>query len=131
MSRRRKHRERYSVLGKQDYHHLLFQCKHWQQGYAKLLRNHPYMGKYIPMATLHRLIHSKIHDVPTPNGKECKLAYKRIVELEANGEIDIVNDDIAKRLGVLIDLWRDTCPATVAVLEWQRDLIASFYEKGG
>ena len=56
------------------------------------------MGKYIPQATLHREIHAKIHDVPTPNGAECRMAYNEIVRLEKIGAIDIVNDSVEKRL---------------------------------
>ena len=130
MSKRKRHRAaiNYNAL---NYHHLLFQGRHWKTGYAKLLREHPYMGKYIPMATLHRLIHSKIHDIPTPNGKECRLAYERICQLEAKGKIDIINDSIEKRLTLLIDLWKDACPATVEILKWQRDVVTKFYGKGG
>ena len=130
MSKRKKHRAAidYNAL---NYHHLLFQGRHWKTGYAKLLREHPYMGKYIPMATLHRLIHSKIHDIPTPNGKECRLAYELICQLEAKGKIDIINDSIEKRLTLLIDLWKDACPATVEILKWQRDIVTKFYGKGG
>ncbi len=89
------------------------------------------MGKMIPMPTLHRLIHSKIHDIPTPNGKECRLAYERICQLEAKGKIDVINDSIEKRLALLIDLWKDTCPATVEILRWQSDIVAKFYGKDG
>ena len=89
------------------------------------------MGKMIPMATLHRLIHSKIHDIPTPNGKECRLAYERICQLEAKGKIDVIKDSIEKRLALLIDLWKDACPATVEILKWQSDIVAKFYGKGG
>lgn len=130
MSKRKRHRAaiNYNAL---NYHHLLFQGRHWKTGYAKLLREHPYMGKYIPMATLHRLIHSKIHDIPTPNGKECRLAYELICQLEAKGKIDIINDSIEKRLTLLIDLWKDACPATVEILKWQRDVVTKFYGKGG
>ena len=130
MSKRKRHRAviNYGTL---NYHHLLFQGRHWNNGFAKLLREHPYMGKMIPMPTLHRLIHSKIHDIPTPNGKECRLAYERICQLEAKGKIDVVNDSIEKRLALLIDLWKDACPATVEILKWQSDIVAKFYGKGG
>lgn len=131
MKKRKKSRKVRANSRREDFHHLLFQGRHWHQGYAKLLREHPYMGKMIPMETLHRLIHSKIHDIPTPNGKECKLAYELIRELEAKGEIDIINDSIEKRLALLIGLWKDACPATVEVLRWQSDIVAKFYGKGG
>lgn len=111
-----------------DYHHILFQKRHWQQGYAKALREHPYMGKYIPVATLHRSIHSKIHDVPTPNGAECRRAYNRLVKLEQEGLIDIQNDTLETRIQFLIDVWEEDCPATVAILKWQQDVVRKFYE---
>lgn len=127
MAKNRKKKPNYSLL---DFHHLLFQGRHWKQGYAKLLREHPYMGKKIPQATLHREIHAKIHDIPTPNGAECKAAYLKLIELEEQGLIDIVNDPIEKRLDFLIDLWADKCPSTVAILAWQREIVAKFYGGG-
>jgi hypothetical protein len=122
--RKRKSRPDYYT---KDFHHLLFQGRHWQQGYARLLRQHPYMGKYIPQATLHREIHSKIHDIPTPNGAECRMAYNEICRLEELGLIDIENDSVEKRLDLLIELWAEKCPATVEILKWQRDIVAKFY----
>lgn len=88
------------------------------------------MGKKIPQETLHRKIHAKIHDIPTPNGAECKAAYLKLIELEEQGLIDIVRDPIEKRLDFLIDLWVDKCPATVAILAWQREIVAKFYGGG-
>ena len=131
MKKRKKTRKVRTNSRREDFHHLLFHGRHCHQGYAKLLREHPYMGKMIPMVTLHRLIHSKIHDIPTPNGKECRLAYERICQLEAKGKIDVINDSIEKRLALLIDLWKDTCPATVEILRWQSDIVAKFYGKDG
>lgn len=115
----------------EDYHHLLFQRRHWQQGYAKTLREHPYMGIYIPRDTLHRALHSKIHDVPTPNGAECRLAVETLRQLEKQGAIDPAHDSAEKRLDFLIDLWGEKCPATVAVLAWEKDVIAKYFKKGG
>ena len=110
-----------------DFHHILFQKRHWSQGYAKALREHPYMGKYIPRDTLHRALHSKLHDIPVPNGKECKLAFEALVRAEMNGDINVEEDTIEQRIAFLINLWRDKCPATVAMLEWQSQIIAKFY----
>lgn len=86
------------------------------------------MGKYIPRDTLHRALHAKIHDVPVPNGKECKRAFEELMRLEAAGLIDVENDTCEQRLDFLISLWKDSCPATTAILEWQRDVIRKFYE---
>lgn len=114
---------------RKDTHHLLFQGRHWEQGYAKLLREHPYFKVEIPKDTLHREIHSKIHDIPTPNGAECKLAYQLMVEGIASGRLDPEHDTAEKRLEFLISVWKDKCPATVAMLGWQRDIFAKFYGK--
>lgn len=109
-----------------DFHHLLFQERYWQTGFARRLREHPYMKKRIPQGTLHSLIHSKIHDIPVPNGKECKRAFFYIDGLYQKKLIDPRRDPLTIRLDLLIELWQDTCPATVAILKWQRDLIAKY-----
>lgn len=112
-----------------DFHHLLFQKIHYSEGYAKLLRNHPYMGIYIPRLALHESLHAKIHDVPTPNGEDCRRAYETLLLREATDVIDVKNDSATKRLDFLIEMWEDSCPATVAVLKWQRDVIEKFYHR--
>lgn len=113
-----------------DWHHLLFQRRHWKQGYAKALREHWYMGKYIPRDTLHRTIHSKIHDIPTPNGKECRKAFEELCRMEQQGLIS-QEDTIEKRIDFLIDIWKDdNCEATIAMLKWQKQVIQKFYERG-
>lgn len=113
-----------------DWHHILFQRRHWQQGYAKALREHWYMGKYIPRDTLHRTIHSKIHDVPTPHGRECKKAFEELCRRERDGSIN-KNDSIEKRINFLIEMWQeDNCEATIAILNWQKQIVQKFY-KGG
>lgn len=111
-----------------DYHHILFQRKHWQNGYAKALREHPYMGKYIPTHSLHREIHSKIHDVPTPNGNMCRHAYHELLNREREGLIDIQHDTLEQRIDFLIEMWEASCPATVAILKWQKEVVQKFYE---
>jgi len=58
------------------------------------------------------------------------MAYEEVVRREREGLIDVVHDSCEQRLDLLIEIWEDKCPATVAVLKWQRDLIAKNY-KGG
>lgn len=88
------------------------------------------MGKYIPRDTLHRTIHSKIHDVPVPNGKECRKAFEELCRREEAGLISI-NDTIEQRIDFLIEMWKeDNCSATIAILEWQKQVVQKFY-KGG
>lgn len=108
-------------------HHILFQGQYWHNGYANLLREHPYLKKEIPAGTLHVWIHSRIHDVPRPNGDDCKRAYNELRRREQCGLIDLKHDTLEQRIDFLIEMWQDTCPATVAVLTWQRDIAAKFY----
>lgn len=112
----------------QDYHHILFQEKHWKQGYAKILRDHPYCGGYIPQATLHREIHSKIHDVPTPNGKDCKEALIAINSWLAAGYISI-DDPMESKIEMITKCFRVKCPATAAILDWQFEIVSKFYSE--
>lgn len=115
-----------SITGK-DLHHLLYQRRHYKQGYAKRLRDHEYFKVMVPMRTLHREIHSKIHDIPTPNGRDCRRAYERLTAGIRAGTLDPKHDTAEKRLDFLVEVWEKTCPATVAMLKWQRDVIAKFY----
>lgn len=138
MSRRksrrlRKIRQKFNSIktnNRLDFHHILFQQKHWNSGFAKALRQHPYMGKMIPQRTLHSEIHSKIHDIPTPNGAECKAAYLELLRREQLGLINVENDSLEVRISFLIEVWEDICPATVAMLKWQREVVSKFYAKG-
>ena len=113
-----------------DYHHILFQKKHWARGYAHTLREHPYCGEYIPKATLHRELHSKIHDVPCPNGDVCRMAVEKLNEWLEIGRISL-GDRLDEKISVLADIFRETCPATTAILDWQREVVSKFYSKEG
>ena len=110
-------------------HHILYQEKHWRQGYAKLLREHPYLRKKIPRTTLHSLIHSKVHDIPVPPGARCKHAYEELQRRLDEGTLDIEKDTFEDRINFLLEMWRTGCPATVAMLRWQRDIAHKFYTK--
>ena len=87
------------------------------------------MGKLIPKYSLHHIIHSKIHDVPCPNRRECRLALRELYYRERKGLIDLKNDTIEQRIDFLIELWRGQCPATVAILEWQKQVVNKFYRR--
>lgn len=113
-----------------DYHHIFFQGRHWKQGYAKVLREHPYCGAYIPQNTLHREIHSKIHDVPTPNGKDCKEALEAINSWLDGGYISL-DDPLDVKLEMITKCFRMKCPATTAILDWQFQIVTKFYDRGG
>ena len=113
-----------------DYHHILFQGRHWKCGWAKILREHPYCGAKIPQGTLHREIHSKIHDIPTPNGPECKIAVEAINNWLESGYISM-DDRLDKKIETIAKCFRAKCPATTAMLDWQREVVSKFYSKGG
>lgn len=123
----RKDRQAQAIEQRKDYHHFLFQKKHWQGGYAHQLREHYYAGAYIPQATLHRAIHAKIHDVPRPNGDVCKRTLAKLRKLEETGAISR-KDPPEKKLSFFIEEWAEDCPATVAILRWMRDIIIKYYQ---
>lgn len=130
MSRRYKHlKAKVRRSGSyEDTHHLLYQRKHFSQGYAHKLREHWYFKVEIPMNTCHRELHSTIHDIPCPNGSLCKKAYLKLIEYEEKGLIS-ESDTPEERLQFLIDCWDGSCNATVAILRWQQDKFAKFRER--
>lgn len=68
-----------------------------------------------------------MHDVPVPNGKECKRAYEELIRRENAGTISAKDTPIQK-LDFLIEMFKETCPATTAILEWQKQIVTKFYE---
>lgn len=86
------------------------------------------MKVLIPMETLHRGLHSKLRDVPTPEGAECKRAYMELCRQEKAGLISL-EDPPWVRLQFLIEMWEETCPATVAVLQWQKEIFYKFFKR--
>lgn len=127
MSRRRnKPRKRVDYY---NHHHILYQRKHWNNGWAKRLREHPYCWAYIPANTLHREIHAKIHDIPTPNGVDCKVAVEALDSWLEAGLISL-DDRLDRKIEVIAMCFRAKCPATTAMLDWQREVVSKFYSKG-
>lgn len=111
-------------------HHLLWQARHWNQGYSKALRNHPYMKKMMPKDTLHKSIHNRIADVPVPSNALCKKAFEEVERQMRLGTISL-EDTAEKRIDFLLGLWKfDECPRTVLMLIWQKEIISKFYSKG-
>lgn len=62
-----------------------------------------------------------------PNGHECKRAYEELVRREREKLIS-TTDTPKQKLDFLIEMFKDTCPATTALLEWQRDMIEKYYK---
>ena len=128
MSKKKKKKDRKDT-GFYDYHHILYQRRHWKCGWAKILREHPYCKAYIPQGTLHREIHSKIHDVPTPNGENCRIAVEALDNWLEAGYISL-DDRLDVKIANITKCFRAKCPATTAILDWQREIVSKFY-KGG
>lgn len=120
-------RNKYRVNLVNDYHHILFQGKHWNSGHAKELRSHPYCGAYIPKYTLHQLIHAKVSDVPVPSGKECRRVIRILNEWLSTGHISLKHS-LYKKLSVLAELFRRRSPATAECLDRQKEVVIKFYE---
>lgn len=108
-------------------HHILFQGKHYESGYAHKLRSEKYLIVRIP-DTLHVAIHERIHDIPTPNDTDCQHAYKELKRRIKTGQLSR-RDTLMQRLSFLIDIWEKTCPATVAILKWNREVAGEFYSQ--
>ena len=109
-------------------HHILFQRKHWKQGWANILREHPYCKVIIPQNTLHREIHSKVHDIPTPDGKACRVAVEAIDSWLEGGLISL-DDPLERRIEVITWCFRAKYKATTAMLDYQREVVIKFKER--
>lgn len=108
-------------------HHILFQGKHYGTGYAHRLRSEKYLIPKIHN-DLHALINSKVHDVPTPSSADCKRAYNELRRLRKRNQLP-GRATLMQRLSFLIDIWEDSCPATVAILKYQRDIAGEYYDQ--
>lgn len=113
---------------KRNLHHLIFQARHWNQGYAKMLRDHWYFKIRIPQDTTHRIIHSRLHDIVMPGGSLCKSAYQHLLDAEKAGQIQ-PTDTPQQRLTWLIREWKNEprIEVTVAELIYQRVLFDEYY----
>ena len=111
----------------EDNHHLLWQRRLWNKGWARALRNHPYCQAMIPRDTLHRRIHHSVNNIPVPEGKDARNVYELLVWLESHGQLDY-EDNILEKLDFLIQ--HLTTEATIKALEQQRQVIIDFYEGG-
>lgn len=118
-----KKKHHYSYATGYNHHHIWFQGRHYEGGFARALRSDPFCIILMPRSQ-HQAIHAKIHDVPRPNGSVCRRVLSEIVFFRNIG--DISNDDSPTfRLDFLIKALGDSCPATTAILMWQKQ----FFQK--
>lgn len=109
-----------------DRHHLLWYRKNYSKGWAKRLRDHWYCSVEIPRDTLHKEIHHKIAHIPVPRVISIKSALEQLNLLEKFGGIS-KDDNIEKRLQVLLALFDCAEPSTHAALKAQYDIVCKFY----
>ena len=107
---------------------MLWQKRHWKQGYAKLLREHEFFKVMVPQQTLHRLIHSKVEAVPMPDGVSAKMAYDELAKLFVEGVIHD-SDTIERKLIIAIKLFSKLSPLTAEALSEQLRVFYSWREK--
>lgn len=119
-------RKAFSETG-EDRHHICFSGRSWSQGWAKVLREHPYCKVYIPMKTLHRRIHDFVIEVPCPDGRHCKIAVEALNSWLEAGFISM-DDRLDRRATVLSMCFKKTCPEAAKAFLKQQEIAAKFYE---
>lgn len=115
-------------MKKTDRHHLLWYKREYSKGWAKRLRDHWYLRIEIPRDTLHHQIHYEVAHIPVPRVISIKGALEQLNLLERFGGISS-NDNIEKRLMVLLALFECSEPATHAALKKQYDIVCEFYKR--
>lgn len=108
-----------------DYHHILYQRKHWQQGWAKILREHPYCGAQIPRNTLHRAIHAKISTIPLPVEGDCKKIFNELCIAEKN-QLLSNEDSIGARIDFILERLSPESARCREALQMQKDIVAHY-----
>lgn len=76
--KKRKHRHAPEIRYGENRHHLIFQARHWNHGYSKLLREH--MTRMLDV-NIHSHLHNFVlHDVPKPSDAEIKRIWLKYQE---------------------------------------------------
>lgn len=109
-------------------HHLCWERRRWNYGSLKALRSHPYCNIEIPALTLHRTIHEQMRQIPPPSLESAKDALWHLWYLEKMGGISL-DDNIEKRLSVLIALFDYTDQPTADGFKKQLQIVREFYKK--
>ena len=107
-----------------NHHHIFWQRRNWSKGYLKELREY-YYNKITIRESLHFNIHNSIKYVPTPNPLNAKYALEQLKMLDSYKAIS-KNDDIEKRLNLLIQLFKCVEDETCSALEKQLEIVHRF-----
>lgn len=124
--KRQKRHEYHPPHTSKDSHHLLWMRRRWSNGALVALRKYPYCIIDIPRNTLHREIHENIATIPTPSAINAQSALNQLRTLEKYGAISD-QDDIVRRLEVLIALFDCAEPRTTDALKRQLAIAREFY----
>lgn len=108
-----------------DRHHIIYQRRHWNKGYAKALREHWYCVIPLPRRTLHQAIHENLCDIPVPNDELCRSAYFQITNLEKYGAIH-ETDPIELRLELLISCFDNGDSPTAEAFKKQLEIVRTY-----
>lgn len=125
---KKKFKKRRVNLHAKDWHHCLFQKRHWHTGWAKRLREHEYCGSMIPKNTLHRFIHEGVNDVPLADGKSCRIAVEAINNWLEAGYIHL-DDPLEQKLLTLITIFNTLEPRTAEVLRKQLHIVRDYKQR--
>ena len=87
--KKKKYRVRIPPVSTQDRHHICFQKRYWNKGYAKAICMA--FVRYVPVV-YHRQIHSLIKTVPVPDGALLKAAWEKYQK----NQIEIDSYDVAR-----------------------------------
>lgn len=83
MSKKKKKRSRIPPVATRDRHHICFQKRYWNKGYAKAICMA--FVRYVPVV-YHRELHLKLKTVPVPDAALLKAAWEKYQKNQA--EID-------------------------------------------
>lgn len=108
-----------------DRHHLCYPRNSWNYGFAKKLRNMPYLIVEIERETVHQGIHACVPYVPVPSGQACSMAIVKLHELYADNVISD-DDSLTKRLSVLISVFEELDPDVAYAFEEQLKVVCKF-----
>lgn len=109
-------------MKRMDRHHIFWCKKDYNKGWARRLRDHWYCVVKIPTDTIHHQIHHEMDCIPVPKVFSIKKAFEQLDMLEKYGAIHS-DDDIEKRLKVLLALFDCIEPATADALRKQLDIV--------
>lgn len=111
-----------------DRHHILYIRKEWNKGKLDKLRLHPYCIIPLHSDTIHRYIHVHLACIPAPSGGVVDSVLMQLDFLERYGAIG-QEDDIEKRLTVLIALFECIAQPTADALKEELRLVREFYHQ--